>query len=80
MTASKRACDSVRTPTAYEAGIATNFVIEGTARHAVDEGYQVVVLTDCCASFNDQMHTFSLQILSQLGTAGTAEEFVTALS
>jgi len=46
-------------------GIATNFVIEGTARHAVDEGYQVVVLTDCCASFNEQMHTCSLQILSQ---------------
>jgi nicotinamidase-related amidase len=61
-------------------GIATNFVIEGTARHAVDEGYQVVVLKDCCASFNDQMHTFSLQILSQLSTAGTVEEFVTAVS
>ena len=61
-------------------GIATNFVIEGTARHAVDEGYQVVVLTDCCASFNEQMHTFSLRILSQLSTAATAEEFVTAAS
>jgi nicotinamidase-related amidase len=61
-------------------GIATNFVIEGTARHAVDEGYQVIVLKDCCASGNDQMHTFSLQILSHLSTAGTAEEFVTAVS
>jgi nicotinamidase-related amidase len=61
-------------------GIATNFVIEGTARHAVDEGYQVIVLTDCCASFNDRMHTFSLQILSQLGAAATAAEFVTAVS
>ena len=61
-------------------GIATNFVIEGTARHAVDEGYQVTVLTDCCASFNDQMHTFSLQLLSQLGAAATAEEFSAALS
>jgi len=61
-------------------GIATNFVIEGTARHAVDEGYQVVVLTDCCTSFSEQMHTFSLQILSQLGAAATADEFVTALA
>ncbi len=61
-------------------GIATNFVIEGTARHAVDEGYQVTILTDCCASFSDDMHTFSLQILSQLGAAGMAAEFVAALA
>jgi nicotinamidase-related amidase len=61
-------------------GIATNFVLEGTARHAVDEGYQVVVLKDCCASFNEQMHTFSLQILSQLSLAATAEEFVATVS
>ena len=62
------------------AGIATNFVIEGTARHAVDEGYQVVVLSDCCASFDDDMHGFALQILSQLGTSATADEFCAALS
>lgn len=61
-------------------GIATNFVIEGTARHAVDAGYQVIVLKDCCASFNEQMHTFSLQILSQLGATGTVEEFAAAVS
>lgn len=61
-------------------GIATNFVIEGTARHAVDAGYQVLVLKDCCASFNEQMHTFSLQILSQLGATGTVEEFAAAVS
>jgi len=61
-------------------GIATNFVIEGTARDAVDAGYQVTVLTDCCASFSEEMHTFSLQILSQLGAAGTAAEFVSAMA
>jgi nicotinamidase-related amidase len=60
-------------------GIATNFVIEGTARHAVDEGYVVTVLTDCCASFSDEMHTFSLQVLSQLGAAATADAFRAAL-
>jgi nicotinamidase-related amidase len=61
------------------AGIATNFVIEGTARHAVDEGYRVVVLSDCCASFDEAMHGFSLQILSQLGASATADEFCAAL-
>jgi len=61
-------------------GIATNFVIEGTARDAVDAGYQVTILTDCCASFNAEMHTFSLQILSQLGAAGPVAEFVLALA
>lgn len=69
-----------RIDTLVLAGIATNFVIEGTARHAVDEGYQVVVLSDCCASFDDAMHGFSLQILSQLGSSATADEFCAALS
>jgi len=61
------------------AGIATNFVIEGTARHAVDEGYRVVILSDCCASFDEAMHGFSLQILSQLGASATVDEFCAAL-
>ena len=29
-------------------GVATHFAVEGTAREAVDRGYRVVVLEDCC--------------------------------
>jgi nicotinamidase-related amidase len=61
------------------AGIATNFVVEGTARDAADNGYQVIVLKDCCASFTDEMHKFSLSLLPQLTTLATVDEFGTAL-
>jgi nicotinamidase-related amidase len=62
-------------------GFATNFVVEGTARDAVDRGYAVMVLSDCCASFTDEMHRFALDaILPQLATVTTSEEFVSSLT
>ena len=62
-------------------GFATNFVVEGTARDAVDRGYALIVLSDCCASFTDEMHRFALEaILPQLGKLETSEEFVSSLA
>jgi nicotinamidase-related amidase len=62
-------------------GFATNFVVEGTAREAVDRGYTVIVLSDCCASFDDEMHRFALDaILPQLGTVMTSEELIGSLT
>ena len=59
------------------AGIATNFVVEGTAREAVDRGYRVVVLADCCASATEEMHDFSIRvILPELCHVSAADEFV----
>jgi nicotinamidase-related amidase len=59
------------------AGIATNFVVEGTAREAVDHGYRVVVLADCCASATEEMHDFSIRvILPELCHVSAADEFV----
>lgn len=61
-------------------GFATNFVVEGTAREAVDRGYAVIVLKDCCASFSEEMHAFTLEkVLPQLATVNTTEDFVQAL-
>ncbi len=57
------------------AGVATNFVVEGTARQAADEGFQVVVLKDCCATLNDEMHNASLAFLEFLGAISTSDEF-----
>lgn len=58
-------------------GVATNFVIEGTARDACDAGYHVVILEDCCASGNEEMHRFSVEkILSHLATVTTSKEWV----
>lgn len=54
-------------------GVATNHVVETTARYAVDSGYPVVVLEDLCASFNPEMHEFSIsQILPRYLTVTTS--------
>lgn len=45
------------------AGVATNFVVEAAAREAADKDYNVIVLEDCCASMNDDMHNFSMKVL-----------------
>jgi biuret amidohydrolase len=40
-------------------GVSTNQVVEATARHADDIGLSVVVLEDCCAAGDAQMHEFA---------------------
>ena len=61
-------------------GFATNFVVEGTARDAVDRGYAAIVLKDCCASFSGEMHRFALEaVLPQLAVVSTMDDFVQTL-
>lgn len=58
-------------------GFATNFVVEGTARDAVDRGYAATVLKDCCASFSEEMHVFTLeQVLPRLITVSELQDFL----
>jgi nicotinamidase-related amidase len=58
-------------------GVATQFAVEGTAREAVDRGYRVVVLEDCCASRVKNVHDFSINvILRSLCDVTTAESFI----
>lgn len=62
-------------------GIVTNFAAGGTARDASDRGYRVIVLTDCCESVTDEMHTFSItQILPFIGEVVTAAGFTQAVN
>jgi len=42
-------------------GVATNLVVESTARAADDAGLAVTVLEDCCASPNPTWHAFSIE-------------------
>ncbi|MFH1316071.1 MAG: isochorismatase family cysteine hydrolase [Candidatus Woesearchaeota archaeon] len=56
------------------AGVATNFVVESTAREAADRCKEVVILKDCCASMNNELHEMCLQVLSNLATVITSEE------
>jgi nicotinamidase-related amidase len=63
------------------AGGITNFAVEGTARHASDLGYRVVVLEDCTASINDQWQAFSIgQILPLIGEVATTADLQEAVS
>ncbi len=62
-------------------GVATNFVVEGTAREAVDRGYNVFIVGACCASLSQEAHDAALNIaLPFLTTITTSEEAIAALS
>ena len=62
-------------------GIATDGVVEGTARDAVDRGYYVVIPNDCCATFSEESHRVVLGgVLGMLTTVCKADDVITALS
>ena len=69
-----------RIDTLILAGVATNFVVEGTARQACDLGYNTIVVGDCCTSMNQEAHEAALgTALPFLCTVSTLEEVTTAL-
>lgn len=47
-------------------GLATQFSVEHTVRDAVDIGYRVTVLSDCCTSADPDAHRASLRTLTML--------------
>ena len=62
-------------------GVATNNVVESTARYAADALYEVIILSDCCASFNQDVHSFTLNnVLPTFATISNSEEFIKALA
>ena len=61
-------------------GVATNFVVEGTAREAADRGYNVVIVGDCCASLSQELHDAALTTaLPFLATISNLDEVTVAL-
>jgi biuret amidohydrolase len=58
------------------AGIATNFVVESTARHASDVGYDTVIVEDACSAASRETHHASLASLAMLATIRTADEMI----
>ena len=62
-------------------GVATNFVVEGTAREATDRGYEVVIVGYCCASVSQEAHDSALTTaLPFLATISNLDEVVAALA
>jgi nicotinamidase-related amidase len=61
-------------------GIATDGVVEGTARDGVDRGYYVVISDDCCATFSEEGHRAALAgVLGMLTTVSKADDVIKAL-
>lgn len=61
-------------------GIATNFVVEGTARHGADADYNVIVVSNGCASWRKENHDFAMKyILPSLAWVVSADELVRLL-
>ncbi|MDQ3674681.1 MAG: cysteine hydrolase, partial [Gemmatimonadota bacterium] len=61
-------------------GVATNYVVEATARYATDVGYDVVILEDLCASFSEEMHEFAItKVLPRVATIASSADFLTEL-
>ncbi|MGH7264275.1 MAG: isochorismatase family cysteine hydrolase [Candidatus Rokuibacteriota bacterium] len=61
-------------------GIATNGVVEGTARDAGMREYQVVTLSDCVAGYSQELHEASLKNLANIGRVMTSREFLDSLA
>lgn len=76
----ERALRALKIQTVVLSGVATNMVVESTTRYACDALYEVIILRDCCASFTDELHNFTLDnVLPNLATISNSEEFINAL-
>ncbi len=61
-------------------GLWTNYVVEATARHGSDMGYRVFVVSDCCASNNEEDHKWAIErILPTLVYIADSKEIISAL-
>jgi nicotinamidase-related amidase len=60
-------------------GVATNFVVESTARYAADADYRVIVLEDACGAFSSEEHACAISALNRLVEVSTSEDFLASL-
>lgn len=56
------------------AGVATNSVVETSARHAADMGYEVVVASDACSCARLDLHEASLENMRYIAQVKTVEQ------
>jgi nicotinamidase-related amidase len=63
------------------AGIATSGVILSSTRYAGDADYELVILDDCCADPNPEVHSFLIEkILPFQATIANAQDFLKAVA
>ncbi|MFX1280500.1 MAG: cysteine hydrolase family protein [Promethearchaeota archaeon] len=62
-------------------GVVTNFCVYATAREAADYGFQVVIVEDCCAAWNSEIHEATLKSFGLLtGFILTHEKVIKKIS
>jgi nicotinamidase-related amidase len=70
----------LRRSTMMLAGVSTNLAVEGIVRASVNRGFDLVVIEDCCASYPDEWHRFSIEnILPLIATVTTSDAVIHAL-
>ena len=61
-------------------GVSTNLAVEGIVRASVNRGFDVVVVEDCCASFPQAWHDWTIaNIMPLLATVTSSEAVLAAL-
>jgi nicotinamidase-related amidase len=60
-------------------GVATNFVVESTARYAADADYRVIVLEDCCAAFSVEEHSCAISSMGRFVEVSNSADFLASL-
>ena len=58
------------------AGVATNSVVEHSARHAADMGYHVLVAADACSAARPDVHRAALDNIALIGEVTTVAELL----
>ena len=58
------------------AGIATNSVVETSARHAADMGYEVIVASDACSCARPDLHDASLENMRYIAEVRNVEQLL----
>lgn len=56
------------------AGVATNSVVETSARRAADMGYEVIVASDACSCARLDLHEASLENMHYIADVRTVEQ------
>ena len=57
-------------------GVSTNLAVEGIVRASVNRGFDMVVVEDCCASYPDEWHRFSIDNIMPLLATVTSSDAV----
>lgn len=63
--------------TLYLGGIATNSVVEHTARDGADRGFVVSAVEQACATARDDLHVAALENIRLIGSVVSVSDFET---